>query len=198
MGETTRMNITRKLLCNRCRQRFSCWFPTLIRLMNCVCCNTCMLYVNASLVPHPAPGTPLDAESRLKYSQCPTHQGGAYPSQEGTYPPAYTLQGWANPPQEGGNLPRPVYTRYIPPQTEFTSSQPPPCTIYYPEGKSAHGKNAIQINNSLLGCVTDFQVLEVNRLFAITYSVDYALSRIAGFRLDCRIFFSRNNRFYFS
>ena len=29
-----------------------------------------------------------------------------------------------------------------------------------------------------VGCVTDFQVLQVNRLFAITYSADYAFSRI--------------------
>ena len=35
-----------------------------------------------------------------------------------------------------------------------------------------------------VGCVTDFQVLQVNRLFAITYSVDYAFSRIAGYRFQ--------------
>ena len=35
-----------------------------------------------------------------------------------------------------------------------------------------------------IGCVTDFQVLQVNRLFAITYSVDYAFSRIAGYRFQ--------------
>ena len=33
-----------------------------------------------------------------------------------------------------------------------------------------------------VGCVPDFQVLQVNRLFAITYSVHYAFSIIAGYR----------------
>ena len=36
----------------------------------------------------------------------------------------------------------------------------------------------------VLECVTDFQVLQVNRLFAITYSVDYAFSRIVDYRFQ--------------
>ena len=32
------------------------------------------------------------------------------------------------------------------------------------------------LGHLVLGCVTDFQVFRVNRLFAITYSVDYAFS----------------------